>query len=83
MINLVASFAEAKKLLDEYGPNELPEKRKPGWRIFLEQFLAPTPIMIACALPPCSVTIHVQVLRQTKRILRARQNLCIWGVKPG
>jgi magnesium-transporting ATPase (P-type) len=42
--------AEAKALLEKYGKNELPEKIIPKWRLFLDQFRAPMPIMIWLAI---------------------------------
>eukprot|EP00804_Cyclotella_cryptica_P010572 CCRYP_019860-RC/>CCRYP_019860-RC protein AED:0.09 eAED:0.09 QI:721/1/1/1/1/0.77/9/1142/738 len=42
--------AEAAKLLEEYGKNELPEKATPKWLLFLQQFYAPMPIMIWLAI---------------------------------
>lgn len=42
--------AEAKALLEKYGKNELPEKIVPKWRLFLDQFRAPMPIMIWLAI---------------------------------
>ena len=42
-------LAEAEELRKQYGPNELPEKTKSSWMIWLDQFKAPTPIMIGCA----------------------------------
>jgi len=36
----------AAKLLQQYGRNELEDKQKPKWLIFLEQLWAPMPIMI-------------------------------------
>ena len=50
--------AEAAKLLEEHGRNELPEKITPSWLVFLQQFKAPLPIMLWCApphLPPIGV----------------------------
>lgn len=38
--------AEAERLLQQYGRNELEEKHKPKWLIFLEQLKEPMPIMI-------------------------------------
>jgi H+-transporting ATPase len=37
---------EAKELLFKYGRNELEERKTPMWRVFLEQLIAPMPIMI-------------------------------------
>jgi magnesium-transporting ATPase (P-type) len=42
--------AEAAKLLEIHGKNELPEKNDPKWLIFLRQFWAPMPIMIWVAI---------------------------------
>ena len=42
--------AEAAALLEKYGKNELPEKVIPKWRLFLDQFRAPMPIMIWIAI---------------------------------
>jgi len=42
--------AEAAELLAKYGKNELPEKVIPKWRLFLDQFRAPMPIMIWIAI---------------------------------
>ena len=41
---------EAKVLLEKYGKNALPEKIVPKWRLFLDQFRAPMPIMIWIAI---------------------------------
>ena len=41
---------EAADLLEKYGKNELPEKVIPKWRLFLDQFRAPMPIMIWIAI---------------------------------
>jgi H+-transporting ATPase len=41
---------EAKVLLEKYGKNQLPEKIVPKWRLFLDQFRAPMPIMIWIAI---------------------------------
>jgi len=41
---------EAAELLAKYGKNELPEKVIPKWRLFLDQFRAPMPIMIWIAI---------------------------------
>ena len=41
---------EAKVLLEKHGRNELPEKIVPKWRLFLDQFRAPMPIMIWIAI---------------------------------
>jgi hypothetical protein len=42
--------AEAEVLLAKFGRNELPEKIVPKWRLFLDQFRAPMPIMIWIAI---------------------------------
>mmetsp|Transcript_8467 Transcript_8467/g.18971 ORF Transcript_8467/g.18971 Transcript_8467/m.18971 type:complete len:823 (+) Transcript_8467:274-2742(+) len=42
--------AEAAKRLEKYGKNELPEKVTPKWRLFINQFWAPMPIMIWIAI---------------------------------
>ena len=42
--------AEAEVLLAKFGKNELPEKIVPRWRLFLDQFRAPMPIMIWIAI---------------------------------
>jgi magnesium-transporting ATPase (P-type) len=42
--------AEAERLLEIHGRNELPEKSDPKWLIFLRQFWAPMPIMIWIAI---------------------------------
>lgn len=42
--------AEAEKLLIEYGRNEIEEKIKPKWLIYLEQLIQPMPIMIWIAI---------------------------------
>jgi len=42
--------AEAAALLEKYGKNELPEKIIPKWKLFLDQFRAPMPIMIWIAI---------------------------------
>jgi len=44
------SSTEAHILLEQYGRNELPEKHKPKWLIFVEQLWAPMPIMIWIAI---------------------------------
>jgi H+-transporting ATPase len=44
------STDEAKKLLAQYGRNELPEKVDPKWLVFLRLFWAPMPIMIWIAI---------------------------------
>jgi hypothetical protein len=41
---------EAVALLNKHGRNELPEKIVPGWRLFLDQFRAPMPVMIWLAI---------------------------------
>jgi len=41
---------EAAKLLEQYGRNELEEKVKPKWKLFLEQFYQPMPCMIWLAI---------------------------------
>ena len=41
---------QAVALLQQYGPNELPEKITPKWLVFLQQFWAPMPIMIWLAI---------------------------------
>merc|ERR1719261_1588135 len=38
--------AEAKKLLEIHGLNQLPEKKVPKWKIFLNLLIAPMPLMI-------------------------------------
>jgi H+-transporting ATPase len=40
------SSEEAARRLEQYGPNELPEKVDPKWLVFIRQFWAPMPIMI-------------------------------------
>jgi len=40
------SSEEAAKRLEQYGRNELPEKKDPLWLVFLRLFWAPMPIMI-------------------------------------
>ena len=37
---------EAKRLLEKHGPNQLPEKKVPKWKIFLNLLIAPMPLMI-------------------------------------
>ena len=44
------SSSEAAELLELHGPNELVEKVKPKWKLFLEQFTAPMPIGIWLAI---------------------------------
>eukprot|EP00474_Spongospora_subterranea_P003305 CRZ03763.1 hypothetical protein [Spongospora subterranea] len=44
------SSLEAKRLLEEYGRNELKENVKPKWKLFLEQFTAPMPLGIWLAI---------------------------------
>jgi Cation transporter/ATPase, N-terminus len=43
--------AEAERLLEVHGRNELPEKKTPSWLVFLLQMRAPMPIGIWCAVP--------------------------------
>merc|ERR1719484_27650 len=38
--------AEAARLLEVHGPNALPEKKVPKWKIFLNLLIAPMPLMI-------------------------------------
>jgi len=40
------SSDEAKRLLEKYGPNSLPEKKIPKWKIFVNLLIAPMPLMI-------------------------------------
>jgi len=40
------SSAEAKALLEKHGLNQLPEKKVPKWKIFLNLLIAPMPLMI-------------------------------------
>ena len=42
--------AEAEVLLAKFGRNALPEKIVPKWRLYLDQFRAPMPIMIWIAI---------------------------------
>ena len=42
--------AETKALLEKYGKNDIPVKIIPKWRLFLDQFRAPMPIMIWLAI---------------------------------
>ena len=42
--------AEAAALLEKFGRNMLPEKIVPKWKLFLDQFRAPMPIMIWIAI---------------------------------
>jgi len=42
--------AEAAELLAKWGKNELAEKSKPKWKLFVEQFYQPMPCMIWCAI---------------------------------
>merc|ERR1719172_299755 len=37
---------EAQRRLEKYGPNQLPEKKVPKWKIFLNLLIAPMPLMI-------------------------------------
>merc|ERR1719191_2348652 len=37
---------EAQRRLEKYGPNALPEKKVPKWKIFLNLLIAPMPLMI-------------------------------------
>jgi len=43
------SSAEAKRLLEKHGLNQLPEKKVPKWKIFLNLLIAPMPLMIFLA----------------------------------
>jgi H+-transporting ATPase len=43
------SSVEAQQLLDIHGLNELPEKKVPKWKIFLNLLIAPMPLMIFSA----------------------------------
>jgi len=43
------SSVEAKRLLEIHGPNQLPEKKIPKWKIFLNLLIAPMPLMIFVA----------------------------------
>merc|ERR1719498_955464 len=40
---------EAKRRLEKYGLNQLPEKKIPKWKIFLNLLIAPMPLMIFTA----------------------------------
>lgn len=40
------SSTEATRLLEVHGPNSLPEKKVPKWKIFLNLLIAPMPLMI-------------------------------------
>merc|ERR1719230_2531707 len=40
---------EAQARLEKYGPNALPEKKVPKWKIFLNLLIAPMPLMIFSA----------------------------------
>merc|ERR1719161_280867 len=40
------SSAEAQRLLEIHGPNSLPEKKVPKWKIFVNLLIAPMPLMI-------------------------------------
>ena len=40
------SSAEAARLLAVHGPNSLPEKKVPKWKIFVNLLIAPMPLMI-------------------------------------
>ena len=40
------SSAEAAAALEKYGRNELPEKKVPKWKIFVNLLIAPMPLMI-------------------------------------
>ena len=40
------SSAEAERLLGIHGLNQLPEKKTPKWKIFLNLLIAPMPLMI-------------------------------------
>ena len=44
------STEEAKALLEQYGPNELPETVVPLWYVFVEQLWQPMPLMIWVAI---------------------------------
>jgi len=43
------SSAEAARLLEIHGLNELPEKKTPKWKIFVNLLIAPMPVMIFIA----------------------------------
>merc|ERR1712196_523117 len=43
------SSDEAKRLLELYGLNQLPEKKIPKWKIFLNLLIAPMPLMTFAA----------------------------------
>jgi len=40
---------EAKKLFDQYGPNELPDRKEPDWKIIGQSLIQPMPCMIWAA----------------------------------
>merc|ERR1719345_427726 len=40
------SSEEAKRLLEIHGLNQLPEKKVPKWKIFVNLLIAPMPLMI-------------------------------------
>jgi H+-transporting ATPase len=44
---------EAKKMVEKYGLNEVPEEKEPLWKMFLKQFTGPMQIMIECAALLC------------------------------
>eukprot|EP01116_Phalansterium_solitarium_P007560 TRINITY_DN202_c0_g3_i1.p1 TRINITY_DN202_c0_g3~~TRINITY_DN202_c0_g3_i1.p1 ORF type:complete len:952 (+),score=338.15 TRINITY_DN202_c0_g3_i1:184-3039(+) len=66
--------AEAAQLLIEYGKNELEEKATPKWKMFLQQFYGPMPIMIWIAIaieagiqnfPDMGVLLGIQFINAT------------------
>lgn len=63
--------AEAARLLAIHGRNELEDKKKPKWLIFIEQLWAPMPIMIWIAAfteagiqnwPDCGILLTIQLV---------------------
>ena len=42
--------AEARRRLDEFGPNTVAEKALPNWRIFLAKFWGPVPWMLEASV---------------------------------
>ena len=57
MLTRCRRCAEAEALLKVHGRNELEERNKPKWLLFLEQFYAPMPCMIWVA---CGVELLIE-----------------------
>jgi len=47
------STEEAKRMVERYGLNEVPEEKEPLWKLFVKQFTGPMQIMIECAALLC------------------------------